>query len=113
MKNEDKSQEATSKDQGENKEAGSVDPVPVAEVPSDSKKKRSEAGIQIKVRDENQEEKSQEQINTQDAEMQESGYVDSENPYLYDMSGVNKKTINYGEMPLNDDLGDYDIDQQI
>ena len=43
--------------------------------------------------------------------MQESGYVDSENPYLYDMSGVNKKTINYGEMPLNDDLDDYDIDK--
>lgn len=45
--------------------------------------------------------------------MQESGYVDSENPYLYDMSGVTKKTINYGEMPLNDDLGDYDLDSQM
>ena len=45
--------------------------------------------------------------------MVETGYVDSENPYLYDCSGAYKKVIDYGTMPVNDDLEDYDVGAQM
>ena len=60
MKNEEKAQQIDSKDKGDKQKATTADPVPVAEVANDSSKKRSEAGIQIKVRDDKQEEQSQE-----------------------------------------------------
>ena len=45
--------------------------------------------------------------------MIESGIPDSENPYLYDMSGVNRKVIDYSKVPLNEDLDDYDLGQKM
>lgn len=56
-----------------------------------------------------EEEKPAENKATQDVDMIETGVVDSENPYLYDVSGAFKKPVNYGEIPLTDNVEDYDI----
>ena len=88
--------------------------LPVAEVQSDAnKKKKAESGIKIRVGDntEGADATKTDGVNTQDADMVESGYVDSENPYLYDVSGVKRNVINYGQTPLNADLEDYDLDK--
>ena len=45
--------------------------------------------------------------------MAAEGIADCDNPYMYDMSGAYKKTINYGEMPLNEDTGTYIQDDYV
>jgi hypothetical protein len=86
----DKSEEPKEKEK-------TVEPVPVAEVTSEvnTTKKRAETGVKIRVGD-NTDETKTEGVNTQDADMVESGYIESENPYLYDMSGVTRNVIDYG-----------------
>lgn len=73
---------------------------------TDNKVKKSEAGVKIKV-GQTEEEKAPKD-NQKDVDMVDVGIADSENPYMTDMSGAYKKTINYGEMPLNEiDTGTY------
>ena len=84
----------------------------MAEVASDANKtkKKAEAGVKIQVGEKVDESKT-EGVNTQDADMVESGYIESDNPYLYDMSGVKRNVVDYGQMPINADLEDYDLDK--
>lgn len=108
-----KEEDAPKKEEDAPKKEEKVEPVPVAEVASEAnKQKRAEAGIKIRV-GENTDETKTEPVNTQDADMVESGYIESDNPYLYDTSGVNRRTIDYGQAQMNADLLDYDLDKQM
>ena len=71
---------------------------------STDKPKRTEAGVKIKV---GQTDEKKDEGEPKDTDMVEVGVLDSENPYMTDMSGIYKKTINYGELPLNEDLETY------
>ena len=73
---------------------------------TETKQKRSEAGVKIRVGQQDEKADDKEKDNQKDQDMVEVGILDSENPYMTDMSGAYKKTINYGEMPLNQDLGE-------
>lgn len=106
-----KEEDAQKNEEDAPKKEEKVEPVPVAEVASEAnKQKRAEAGIKIRV-GENTDETKTEPVNTQDADMVESGYIESDNPYLYDTSGVNRRTIDYGQVQMNADLLDYDLDK--
>ena len=45
--------------------------------------------------------------------MVETGVVESDNPYLYDVSGAYKKIIDYGKDPVPTDFDDYEANTQI